>query len=138
MCRSVSRRLASKVRTGQIIRKENMKTIRETIPRDRFWLEKREREIGSTTDQVVFRLDGYRYGMDLFRFKSVMEKFDIDAMREVMSLPAETVDRRPLWKKDMDMRMGRTVDFRVPSNHLTLDLVRMEHALSQILAENKK
>lgn len=115
-----------------------MKTIRETIPRDRFWLEKREREIGSTTDQVVFRLDGYRYGMDLFRFKSVMEKFDIDAMREVMSLPAETVDRRPLWKKDMDMRMGRTVDFRVPSNHLTLDLVRMEHALSQILAENKK
>lgn len=115
-----------------------MKTIRETFPRDRFWLEKREREIGSTTDQVVFRLDGYRYGMDLFRFKNMMEKFDIDATEEIVLLPIETVDRRPLWKKDMDMRMGRTVDFRVPSNHLTLDLVRMEHALSQILAENKK
>lgn len=115
-----------------------MKTIRETFSRDRFWLEKREREIGSTTDQVVFRLDGYRYSMDLFRFKSVMGKFDIDATEEIALLPVETVDRRPLWKKDMDMRMGRAVDFRTPSNHLTLDLVRMEHALSQILAENKK
>lgn len=114
-----------------------MKTIGETFPRDRFWLEKREREIGSTTDQVVFRLDGYRYGMDLFRFKSVMKKFDVDAAKEIMLLPIETVDRRPLWKKDMDMRMGRTVDFRVPSNHLTPDPARMEHALSQILAEKE-
>lgn len=115
-----------------------MKTIGETFPRNRFWLEKREREIGSTADQVVFWLDGYCYSMDLFRFKSVMEKFDIDATEEIALLPVETVDRRPLWKKDMDMRMGRAVDFRTPSNHLTLDLVRMEHALSQILAENKK
>lgn len=36
------------------------------------------------------------------------------------------------------MRMGRAVDFRTPSNHLAPDLARMEHALSQILAENKK
>lgn len=114
-----------------------MKTIREIFPRDRFWLEKREREIGSTTDQVVFRLDGYRYSMDLFRFKNVMEKFDVDAIKEIMLLPVETIDRRPLWKKDMDMRMGRTVDFRVPSNHLTPDPVRMERALSQILAEKE-
>lgn len=73
-----------------------MKTIKETFPRNRFWLEKREREIGSTTDQVVFRLDGYCYSMDLFRFKSVMEKFNIDAEREIMQLPVETADRRPL------------------------------------------
>lgn len=115
-----------------------MKTIRETFPRNRFWLEKREKEIGSTTDHVVFRLDGYCYSMDLFRFKSVMEKFDIDATEEITLLPVEIVDRRPLWKKDMDMRMGRAVDFRTSSNHLTPDLVRVEHALSQILAENKK
>ena len=114
-----------------------MKTIKETFPRNRFWLEKREREIGSTTDQVVFRLDGYCYSMDLFRFKSVMEKFNIDAEREIMQLPVETADRRPLWKKDMDMRMGRTVNFRTPSNHLTPDPVGMEHALSQILAESQ-
>lgn len=114
-----------------------MKMIRETFPGNRFWLEKRERKIGSTTDQVVFRLDGYRYSMDLFRFKSVMEKFDIDAAKEIILLPIETVDRRSLWKKDMDMRMGRTVDFRTPSNHLTPDPVRMEHALSQILAEKE-
>lgn len=114
-----------------------MKTIGETFPRDRFWLEKREREIGSTTDQVVFRLDGYRYSMDLFRFKSVMEKFDVDAAKEIALLPVETVDRRPLWKKDMDMRMGRAVDFRTPSNHLTPEPVRMEHALSRILAEKE-
>lgn len=115
-----------------------MKTIRETFPRNRFWLEKREREIGSTTDQVVFWLDGYCYSMDLLRFKSVMEKLDIDVTEEIALLPIETVDRRPLWKKDMDMKMGRTVDFRVPSNHLTPDLAGMEHALSQILAENGK
>ena len=36
------------------------------------------------------------------------------------------------------MRMGRAVDFRTPSNHLAPDLAGMEHALSQILAENKK
>lgn len=114
-----------------------MKMIKEIFPRNRFWLEKREREIGSTADQVVFRLDGYRYSMDLFRFKSVMEKFDIDVTEEIALLPVETVDRRPLWKKDMDMRMGRTVDFRTPSNHLTSDPVRMEHALSQILAEKE-
>lgn len=60
-----------------------MKMIREIFPRNRFWLEKREREIGSTADQVVFRLDGYRYSMDLFRFKSVMEKFDIDVTEEM-------------------------------------------------------
>ena len=114
-----------------------MKMIRETFPSNRFWLEKREREIGSTTDQVVFRLDGCRYGMDFSRFKSVMEKFDIDAEREIMQLPVETADRRPLWKKDMDMRMGRTVNFRTPSNHLTPDPVGMEHALSQILAESQ-
>lgn len=35
------------------------------------------------------------------------------------------------------MRMGRTVDFRAPSNHLTPDPVRMEHTLSQILAEKE-
>lgn len=115
-----------------------MKTIRETFPRNRFWLEKREREIGSTTDQVVFRLDGYCYSMDLFRFKSMMEKFDIDVTGEIALLPVKTVDRRPLWKKDIDMRMGRAVDFRTPSNHLTPDPVGMEHALSQILAENEK
>lgn len=115
-----------------------MKMIRKTFPRNRFWLEKREREIGSTADQVVFRLDGYCYSMDLFRFKSVMEKFDIDVTEEIALLPVEAVDRRPLWKKDMDMRMGRTVDFRTPGNHLTPDLARMEHALSQILAENEK
>lgn len=114
-----------------------MKTIREIFPRDRFWLEKREREVGSATDQVVFRLDGYCYSMDLFRFKNVMEKFDVDAIKEIMLLPVETVDRRPLWKKDMDMRMGRTVDFRVPSSHLTPDPVRMERALSLILAEKE-
>lgn len=114
-----------------------MKTIRETFPRNRFWLEKREREIGSATDHVVFRLDGHHYSMDLFRFKSVMEKFNIDAEREIMQLPVETADRRPLWKKDMDMRMGRTVNFRTPGNHLTPDPARMEHALSQILAESQ-
>lgn len=75
--------------------------------------------------------------MDLFCFKSVMEKFNIDAEREIMQLPIETADRRPLWKKDMDMRMGRTVNFRTPSNHLTSDPARMEHALSQILAESQ-
>lgn len=75
--------------------------------------------------------------MDFFRFKSVMEKFNIDAEREIMQLPIETADRRPLWKKDMDMRMGRTVNFRTPSNHLTPDPARMEHALSQILAESQ-
>lgn len=112
--------------------------IRETFPRNRFWLEKREREIGSTADQVVFRLDGYCYSMDLFRFKSVMEKLDIDVTEEIALLPVEAVDRRPLWKKDMDMRMGRAVDFRTPSNHLAPDLAGIEHALSQILAENKK
>lgn len=114
-----------------------MKTIKETFPRNRFWLEKREREIGSTADQVVFRLDGYRYSMDLFRFKSLMKKFDIDAAKEIMLLPVETVDRRPLWKKDMDMRMGRTVDFRTPNNHLIPDPARMERALSQILVEKE-
>lgn len=115
-----------------------MKIIRETFPRNRFWLEKIEKEIGSTADQVVFWLDGYCYSMDLFRFKSVMEKLDIDATEEIALLPVETVDRRPLWKKDMDMRMGRAVDFRAPSNHLIPDLAGMEHALSQILAENEK
>ena len=75
--------------------------------------------------------------IDLFRFKSVMEKFDIDAAKEIMLLPVETVDRRSLWKKDMDMRMGRTVDFRTPNNHLTPDPVRMERALSQILVEKE-
>ena len=114
-----------------------MKTIRETFPRNRFWLEKRKREIGSATDHVVFRLDGYCYSMDLSRFKSMMEKFDIDVTGEIALLPVETVDRRPLWKKDIDMRMGRAVDFRTPSNHLTPDPVGMEHALSQILAESQ-
>ena len=47
-----------------------MKMIRETFPSNRFWLEKREREIGSTTDQVVFRLDGCRYGMDFPALKA--------------------------------------------------------------------
>lgn len=75
--------------------------------------------------------------MDLFRFKSMMEKFDIDVTGEIALLPVETVDRRPLWKKDIDMRMGRAVDFRTPSNHLTPDPVGMEHALSQILAESQ-
>lgn len=114
-----------------------MKTIGETFPRNRFWLEKREREIESTTDQVVFWLDGYCYSMDLFRFKSVMEKLDIDVTEEIALLSIETVDRRPLWKKDMDMRMGRAVDFRTPSNHLAPDLAGMEHALFQILAEKE-
>ena len=68
--------------------------IRETFPRNRFWLEKREREIESTTDQVVFWLDGYCYSMDLFRFKSVMEKLDIDATEEIMLLSVETVDKQ--------------------------------------------
>lgn len=54
-----------------------------------------------------------------------------------MLLPVETVDRRPLWKKDMDMRMGRTVDFKTPNNYLTPDLARMERTLSQILVESQ-
>ena len=66
-----------------------------------------------------------------------MEKFDIDVTEEIALLPIETVARRPLWKKDMDMRIGRTVDFRTPNNHLTPDPVRMERALSQILVEKE-
>ena len=84
-----------------------------------FRIEKVVLENNSPSRKFLIFVKGYRYFINynnLFRF---LKEFDIDLETELrrLRIPTERIDTRPLWKKAMDVQMGKNIDLRNPSNY---------------------
>ncbi len=62
-------------------------------------------------ETVVFRLNGYTHEIDMCSLENILREYDIDLKRELAKIPRKEYDNRPMWKKAMDVQMGKAVDF---------------------------
>ena len=62
-------------------------------------------------ETVVFRLNGFTHEMDMRSLDRILREYDIDLRCELTRIPHKEYDNRPIWKKAMDVQMGKAVDF---------------------------
>ena len=68
---------------------------------------------------VAIFVKGYRFFINydnLFRFLKGLN-INLESELRRLRIPTERIDTRPLWKKSMDIQMGKKVDLRNPSNY---------------------
>jgi hypothetical protein len=89
-----------------------MSTISEHFSPDKFRLAS-IREYRAGERMAVVFLRNYEYEISLSNLELALRHFDIDLRTELHEnyYRTETIDNRQLWQKDMDFRMGRSVDF---------------------------
>lgn len=92
-----------------------MKDLESVFGKDLRIVKIREDKNHNDTD-IVMSDRNMTVAISKTNFTRVMNELGIDVRQALRNIPSEYVDSRPLWKKDMDMRMGRRVDLSVPSH----------------------
>lgn len=105
--------------------------IEEVFERNDFYIEKIVLENNSPQRKFLIRVRGYRYFIryeNLFRF---LKSIDIDLESELrrLRIPTERIDTRPLYRKAMDIQMGKNVDLKNPTNYPLRDEIFLKRTL---------
>ncbi len=112
-------------------------TIAEVFDRNRFRLDhlciKRPAD-----ETIVFRLNGFAHETDFRSLDRVLGEYGIDLRQELMRLPRKEYDNRPIWKKAMDMQMGKIVDFNRAPSYPPVHPDRLKAELEKIAATNRR
>jgi hypothetical protein len=115
-----------------------MSTISEHFSPDKFRLES-IREYRAGERMAVVALRNYEYEISLSNLELALRRFDINLREELYEnyYRTETIDDRQLWQKDMDFRMGKSVDFNNKGHLVELYPDKLVRELERI-SKNKE
>ena len=93
--------------------------ISDIFAKDAFCIDKIVQERNSPQIEFLVRVNNYEYLMSYKELERLCNTYGVNLNLEIAEshYPRMSYDNRPLWKKDMDFRMGKTVDFTNNSLH---------------------
>ena len=108
----------------------------EDVFNKNFYIEKLKYEYNSPRPDIIVRINGHQYEISFYALSTFFRKFDINLESQIMrgNYRKEYVDNRPIWKKDLDLRMGKNVDFST-KHYTTISINFLEVHLKEILKE---
>lgn len=93
-----------------------------------------QEDIGKHRTYHVISLNHHIYKIEEHALQSVLRRYGIHLIEEERNarIPHIRIDNRPLWQKDLDMRMGRATTFRKGTNYQEIDGTNLFRQLEKI------
>lgn len=112
--------------------------IKDIFNEKQFKIVRIKYEYNSPNKDIIVRINSKEYEVKYFILKKFLNTLNINLDRELLTnhISTEKLDNRPLYKKALDVQLGRKVNFNNQKHYISIGYDFLERTLGDLYEKN--